>query len=147
MYVQARRGGAGDHSRVPESRDCSRNIKEPLADDARSCVCSKTECISPVGEERVQQQLWLGTDVVLGSAVAAASIVHTGLTGTFPLGDVEPTIRVPMELSLPKDACLQVIRQVATDKHETSAKCNWLYTSNVFQVSKHGFWSHCSQDE
>ena len=30
-------GGAGDHSRVPESRDCSRNSKEPLADDARSC--------------------------------------------------------------------------------------------------------------
>ena len=32
---------AGDHSRVPESRDCSRNRKEPLADDARSCCCSK----------------------------------------------------------------------------------------------------------
>ena len=30
-------------------------------------------------EELVQQQLWLGTDVVLGSAVAAVSIVHTGL--------------------------------------------------------------------
>ena len=89
-----------------------------------------------MGEELVQQQLWLGTDVVLGSAVAAVSIVHTGLTGTSPLGDAEPTIRVPMELSLSRD-----------DKHETSGKCNWLYTSNVFQVSKHGFWSHCSKEE
>ena len=52
-----------------------------------------------------------------------------------------------MELSLPRDACLQDIRQVVTDKHETSGKCNWLYTSNVFQVSKHGFWSHCSKEE
>ena len=49
-----------------------------------------------MSEELVQQQLWVGTDVVLGSAVAAVSIVHTGLTGTFTLGDVEPTIRVPM---------------------------------------------------
>ena len=98
-------------------------------------------------EELVQQQLWLGTDVVLGSAVAAVNTAHTGLTGTSPLGDVGPTIRVPMELSLPRDACLQDIRQVVTDKHETSGKCNWLYTSNVFQVSKHGFWSHCSKEE
>ena len=30
-----------DHSRVPESRDWSRNSKEPLADDARSCFYSK----------------------------------------------------------------------------------------------------------
>ena len=44
-----------------------------------------------MSEELVQQQLWLGTVVVLGSAVAAGSIVHTGLTGTSPLGDVEPT--------------------------------------------------------
>ena len=43
-----------------------------------------------MSEELVQQQLWLGTVVVLGSAVAG-SIVHTGLTGTSPLGDVEPT--------------------------------------------------------
>ena len=43
-----------------------------------------------MSEELVQQQLWLGTVVVLGSAVAAGSIVHTGLTGTSPLGDVEP---------------------------------------------------------
>ena len=50
-----------------------------------------------MSEELVQQQLWLGTVVVLGSAVAAVNIAHTGLTGTFPLGDVEPTIRVPME--------------------------------------------------
>ena len=71
-------------------------------------------------EELVQQQLWLGTDVVLGSAVAAVNTAHTGLTGTSPLGDVGPTIRVPMELSLPRDACLQDIRQVVTDKHETS---------------------------
>ena len=98
-----------------------------------------------MGEELVQQQLWLGTDVVLGSAVAAVSIGHTSLTGTFTLGDVQPTIRVPVELSLPRDACLQDIRQVVTDKHETSGKCNWLYTSNVFQVSK--FWSHCSNEE
>ena len=99
-----------------------------------------------MGEELVQQHLWLGTDVVLGSA-AAVNNAHTGLTGTSPLGDVEPTIRVPMELSLPRDACLQDIRQVVTDKHETLGKCNWLYTSNVFQVSKHGFWSHCSKEE
>ena len=45
-----------------------------------------------MSEELVQQQLWLGTIVVLVSAVAAGSIVHTGLTGTSPLGDVEPTI-------------------------------------------------------
>ena len=45
-----------------------------------------------MSEELVQQQLWLGKVVVLGSAVA----VHTGLTGTFTLGDVESTIRVPM---------------------------------------------------
>ena len=44
-----------------------------------------------MSEELVQQQLWLGTVVVLGSAVAAGSIVHTSLTGTLPLGDVEPT--------------------------------------------------------
>ena len=44
-----------------------------------------------MSEELVQQQLWLGTNVVLGSAVAAGSVVHTGLTGTSPLGDVEPT--------------------------------------------------------
>ena len=37
------------------------------------------------------QQLWLSKVVVLGSAVVAGSIVHTGLTGTFTLGDVEPT--------------------------------------------------------
>ena len=43
-----------------------------------------------MSEELVQQQLWFGTDVVLSSAVAAVSIVHTGLTGTPPLGDVEP---------------------------------------------------------
>ena len=64
-----------------------------------------------MSEELVQQQLWHGTVVVLGSAVAAGSIVHTGLTGTSPLGDVEPSIRVPMEplyqgrvMSLVKDA-------------------------------------------
>ena len=51
-----------------------------------------------MSEELVQQQLRLGTDVVLGSAVAAGNIVHTGMTGTFTLGDVESTIRVPMEL-------------------------------------------------
>ena len=72
-----------------------------------------------MSEELVQQQLWLGTVVVLGSAVAAGSIVHTGLTGTSPLGDAEPTIRVPMELALPRDACLQDIRQVVTDKLES----------------------------
>ena len=110
-------------------------------------VVTANRMSSPVGEELVQQQLWLGTDVVLGSAVAAVSIVHTGLTGTSPLGDAVPTIRVPMELSLPRDACLQDIRQVVTDKHETSGKCNRLYTSNVFQVSKHGLWSHCSKEE
>ena len=37
VYVLAGRGSASDHSRVPESRDCSRNSKEPSADDARSC--------------------------------------------------------------------------------------------------------------
>ena len=100
-----------------------------------------------MSEELVQQQLWLGTDVVLGSAGAVVSIVHTGLTGTFPLGDVEPSIRVPMELSLLRDVCLQDIQQVVTDKHETSGKCNCLYTSNVFQVNKHGFWNHCSKEE
>ena len=111
------------------------------------CCCSETECSSPVGEELVQQQLRLGTEVVLGSAVAAVSIVHTGLTGTSLLGDAEPTIRVPMEVSLSRDACLQDIRQVVTDKHERSGKCNWLHTRNVFQVSKHDFWSHCSKEE
>ena len=87
------------------------------------------------------QQLWLGKVLVLGSAV----VIHTSFTGTFPLGDVESTIRVPIELSLPRDACLQNIRQVVTDKHETSGKYNWLYRSNEFQVSKHGFWNHCSK--
>ena len=73
--------------------------------------------------------------------------VWTSLTGTFPLGDVESTIRVPIELSLPRDACLQDIWQVVPDRHETSGKCNWLYRSNVFQVSKHGFWNHCNKEE
>ena len=48
------------------------------------------------------QQLWNGKVLVL-----SAVVVHTSLTGTFPLGDVESTIRVPIELSLPRDACLQ----------------------------------------
>ena len=74
------------------------------------------------------QQLLLGKVVVLGSAV----VVHTSLTGTFPLGDVESTIRVPIELSLPRDA--------------TSGKCDWLYRSDEFQVSKHGSWNHCSKE-
>lgn len=86
------------------------------------------------------QQLWLGKVLVL-----SAVVIHTSFTGTFPLGDVESTIRVPIELSLPRDACLQNIRQVVTDKHETSGKYNWLYRSNEFQVSKHGFWNHCSK--
>jgi len=63
-----------------------------------------------------QQQLSLGTDVALGSAVAAVDMAHTGLAGTSPLGHVELTIRVPMELSLPRDACLQDIRQAVADK-------------------------------
>ena len=93
-------------------------------------------------EELVQQQLWLGTDVVLGSAVAAVSIVHTGLTGTSPLGDAKPTIRVPIELSLSRDACLQDIRQVVTDKHETSGKCNWLYTKRATCFKRERLRSH-----
>ena len=82
-------------------------------------------------EELVQQQLWLGTDVVLGSAVAAVNNAHTGLTGKSPLGDVWA--------DNPSSDGAFLTRNVG--------KCNWLYTSNVFQVSKHGFWSHCSKEE
>ena len=49
---------------------------------------------------------------------AVVSIVHTGLAGRSLLGDAEPTIQVPMELSLSRDACLQDIRQVVTEKPE-----------------------------
>ena len=127
MYVQAGRGGAGDRTRVSESIDWSRNSKKPSTDDASSCWCGE-QCSSPVGEELVQQQLSLGRKVLLGAEI------------------FELTIRVPMKLSLPRDACLQDTRQVVTDKHEMSQKCNWLCTSSVFQVRKHGLWSRCNTE-
>ena len=52
-----------------------------------------------MSEELVQQKMWLDAVVVLGSTVAAGSIVHTS-----PLGDVEPPL-VAKKNYVPCEGC------------------------------------------